>query len=202
MQVTVVVTAAVVDSAIVLDVLNLKFTFLLEIFSWLMSLDLRSSWLRDVIYPVSGVHTSLAHQTSWGCFRHWRGAVSCWVQLELCAKSNCHEYFCAHGTHTRSSDVIKFTLHCRYCSKRRWLTFAILCYNLQLHARWLKAEIQPHSLHTPILYPSSNSSISVQGYWLCSEVLLIIFSYIRWKFCCSQSNVSYYGDWQYLSITH
>ena len=53
MQVTVVVTAAVVDSAIVLDVLNLKFTFLLEIFSWLMSLDLRSSWLRDVIYPVS-----------------------------------------------------------------------------------------------------------------------------------------------------
>ena len=58
MQVTVVVTAAVVDSAIVLDVLNskLKFTFLLEIFSWLMSLDLRSSWLRDVIYPVSGVH--------------------------------------------------------------------------------------------------------------------------------------------------
>ena len=131
-QVTVVVTAAVVDSAIVLDVLNskLKFTFLLEIFSWLMSLDLRSSWLRDVIYPVSGVHTSLAHQTSWGCFRHWRGAVSCWVQLELCAKSNCHEYFCAHGTHIHAAVT-----------------------SLSLHARWLKAR-------NPATLPAHSNSLS------------------------------------------
>ena len=81
MQVTVVVTAAVVVSAIVLDVLKLKFAFLLETLSWLMSLDLRSSWLRDVIYPVSGMHTSFAHQTSWGCVRHAvQSAVGCRVE--------------------------------------------------------------------------------------------------------------------------